>query len=159
MTQRYSNSRDSIILATHASVTFIPKFPPLSTQLLGPFFFHYSPLYFECWSSNGLHFILCFVMTEICIVCLGELGGESPVALPRPQTQDESPSEEKGQRQDDDVHHPDSSKDDLIAHLLPCGHNLHDECLEPWVERANSCPICRAKFNSVELYRIIGGES
>ncbi|KAM0716588.1 hypothetical protein Q7P37_008033 [Cladosporium fusiforme] len=46
--------------------------------------------------------------------------------------------------------------DEIIAHLLPCGHDLHNACLKPWVERANSCPICRAKFNSVELSQAIG---
>lgn len=45
-----------------------------------------------------------------------------------------------------------------IAHLLPCGHDLHNECLKPWVERANSCPICRQKFNTVELTDVLGGE-
>lgn len=47
--------------------------------------------------------------------------------------------------------------DEIVAHLLPCGHDLHNACLKPWVERANSCPICRAKFNSVELRQAIGG--
>jgi hypothetical protein len=45
-----------------------------------------------------------------------------------------------------------------IAHLIPCGHNLHNNCLKPWVERANSCPICRQSFNVVELTGTIGGE-
>lgn len=45
----------------------------------------------------------------------------------------------------------DAIDDEIIAHLLPCGHNLHDSCLRPWVERANSCPICRQSFNEVEL--------
>nr|POE79711.1 phd and ring finger domain-containing protein [Quercus suber] len=46
---------------------------------------------------------------------------------------------------------------ETIAHLLPCKHDLHDSCLKPWVERANSCPICRATFNLVELSHTVGG--
>lgn len=47
--------------------------------------------------------------------------------------------------------------DETIAHLLPCRHDLHNSCLKPWVERANSCPICRATFSMVELSRTVGG--
>lgn len=47
--------------------------------------------------------------------------------------------------------------DERIAHLLPCGHDLHNGCLKPWVERANSCPICRQCFNKVELSLLVGG--
>lgn len=51
-------------------------------------------------------------------------------------------------------HHAD---EETIAHLLPCKHDLHNACLKPWVERANSCPICRTAFNMVELSCAIGG--
>jgi hypothetical protein len=48
--------------------------------------------------------------------------------------------------------------DEIVAHLLPCGHDLHNACLKPWVERANSCPICRAKFNSIDPSMIMQDE-
>ncbi|KAL1961147.1 hypothetical protein VTO42DRAFT_3092 [Malbranchea cinnamomea] len=101
-------------------------------------------------------------MSDTCIVCLGELGEGAPEplgplavdSLPRPSSGD------GGIAQDAALKSPQQSlADDLakIAHLLPCGHNLHNECLKPWVERANSCPICRQKFNVVELMDVLGG--
>lgn len=99
-------------------------------------------------------------MSETCIVCLGDL--KSANALPHPsfrtvKSEDDEhgglvPSNHRSPTRSDD-HDP-----EMIAHLLPCGHNLHDECLKPWVERANSCPICRQNFNKVELSKKVGGE-
>ena len=76
--------------------------------------------------------------SDLCIVCLGELraSDNDVVASPIVGVADE----------------------ETIAHLLPCAHNLHHECLKPWVERANSCPICRRNFNEVEIKTSINGK-
>ena len=103
-------------------------------------------------------------MSEACIVCLGDLT-EGANNLPLPifkvlETGDEGASLNRVFLQHDAAigRIPCEVKEtDLIAHLLPCGHNLHDECLKPWVERANSCPICRQNFNQVDLSIQIGG--
>lgn len=78
-------------------------------------------------------------MSDTCIVCLGDLGegaGDPLVPVGDFSLKDE---------------------DSQIAQLLPCGHILHNNCLKPWVERANSCPICRRSFNMVELSDRPGG--
>ena len=86
-------------------------------------------------------------MSDTCIVCLGDLGeSASDPAEPLPRldhhaVKAETCDEDQGQ----------------IAQLLPCGHILHNNCLKPWVERANSCPICRRSFNMVELSDRPGG--
>ncbi|KAI9760975.1 MAG: 60S ribosomal protein L43 [Chaenotheca gracillima] len=89
-------------------------------------------------------------MSATCIVCLGDLEEdrkpiktESPSDLP---TASDTGGAEDG-----------NGDAELIAHLLPCGHDLHNECLKPWVERANSCPICRQNFNHVTLIATVGG--
>ncbi|KAI9851218.1 MAG: hypothetical protein M1838_004230 [Thelocarpon superellum] len=91
-----------------------------------------------------------------CIVCLGELDAqvEPTSLLPRAASplHDGHPKFKRAASVE-------STRDEvfMIAHLRPCGHNLHDECLKPWVERANSCPICRQRFNSVDLSTKAGG--
>lgn len=100
-------------------------------------------------------------MSDTCIVCLGDLGGSAsdPPAVaaepaPRPDLDVERSSREAPSK----VYGLDGSEDpDQLAHLLPCGHILHNNCLKPWVERANSCPICRRPFNVVELSARPGG--
>ncbi|KAL3467744.1 hypothetical protein BJX64DRAFT_247357 [Aspergillus heterothallicus] len=100
-------------------------------------------------------------MSDTCIVCLGDLGesASDPLAVsaspaPRPDL------EHDGKASDNPIKPGgiDGSEDtSLIAQLLPCGHILHNNCLKPWVERANSCPICRRSFNVVELSDRVGG--
>lgn len=46
-----------------------------------------------------------------------------------------------------------------IAVIKPCNHILHDECLQTWTQKANSCPICRQNFNEVEVLDKVGGKS
>ena len=103
-------------------------------------------------------------MEEICIVCLGELG-QSINSLPALSTDYDEPEAQdsvqtlhslNGVAAKLHLDHPQQAK--VIAHLLPCGHNLHDDCLRPWVERANSCPICRQNFNEVEISIQIGSK-
>ncbi|KAL9122604.1 MAG: hypothetical protein Q9187_000836 [Circinaria calcarea] len=101
-------------------------------------------------------------MSETCIVCLGDLG-ESVHDLPHLDSaiKTECDTDEfDGSYSHNNtacVSPGNGENIELIAHLLPCGHNLHDECLKPWVERANSCPICRQNFNQVELSIKLGG--
>lgn len=46
---------------------------------------------------------------------------------------------------------------DPVARLVPCNHAMHNSCLVPWMERANSCPICRASFNEVSVSATLSG--
>ncbi|KAI9780051.1 MAG: PHD and RING finger domain-containing protein 1 [Geoglossum umbratile] len=97
-------------------------------------------------------------MSETCIVCLGNLDAGNalpPGKCSRSPTPSEASANPKKLASADQNH----DKTELIAHLIPCGHNLHDECLKPWVERANSCPICRQNFNTVELCSEVGGST
>ena len=95
-------------------------------------------------------------MSDTCIVCLGDLGrgtnvGEIETKARGTRATSASPQHEPC------VSDRNVGPAELIAHLLPCGHDLHDECLKPWVERANSCPICRQSFNKIELSEHVGG--
>jgi Ring finger domain len=101
-------------------------------------------------------------MSGTCIVCLGDLGDGFSDSLGVSTPSAKSPPHDNDGDPVTTPTNPESANEDtnqteLIAHLKPCGHNLHNDCLTPWVERANSCPICRARFYTVELSRKVGG--
>ncbi|XP_031618558.1 E3 ubiquitin-protein ligase RNF181-like [Contarinia nasturtii] len=35
-----------------------------------------------------------------------------------------------------------------IFKVMPCGHAFHSECLLPWLEKTNSCPMCRYELKT-----------
>lgn len=103
-------------------------------------------------------------MPKTCIVCLEDLGESASDSSPLLSTTIEDPDALEASRKaaaaaKEAARAIDIPEDKLIAHLLPCNHNLHNECLKPWVERANSCPICRQSFNMVELCQHLDGQS
>ena len=100
-------------------------------------------------------------MADTCIVCLGDLPIEP---LPDPnaptdaaETRNTPPLVSSIAAQKQPANTNNSADADAIAYILPCAHNLHNDCLKPWVERANSCPMCRAQFHEVELKDYVDG--
>ena len=54
---------------------------------------------------------------------------------------------------------PSAGVDEDVARLNPCNHTMHNECLQLWLGRANSCPLCRTNFNEVSVSKTLDSES
>lgn len=96
-------------------------------------------------------------MAEQCIVCLDTLGSISTENEPSPLKLFSDAVPVAAAAFGDDPRN--TGKEQLIAVIQTCNHILHDVCLKAWIEKANSCPICRQTFHSVEVYDKIGGQS
>lgn len=97
-------------------------------------------------------------MADTCIVCLNDLGEaavSSPVAVESPPRPD---NDDIDHDKIDDAKATVDATSHQIGRLSPCLHMFHNECLKPWVERANSCPVCRSSFNVVELLDTVDGK-
>jgi hypothetical protein len=67
------------------------------------------------------------------------------------------PQQDTSKSTTEDAH--DVDEDSKVAEIEVCGHMLHDTCLRAWTIKANSCPICRQAFHSVNVYDRVGGKS
>lgn len=93
-------------------------------------------------------------MADTCIVCLETLGEEVDVPESGSDCQDDA-----GPVAASATPHPsNTTTQQTIASIKPCNHFLHDVCLREWSQKANSCPICRAAFNKVEVLDKVGGK-
>lgn len=77
-----------------------------------------------------------------CAICLDEMGLRS-----NSETETVSPQ-----------HESIPPKNSYISFLASCTHYFHEKCINQWSETSNTCPTCRAKFNSVTIRGSIEGD-
>lgn len=97
-------------------------------------------------------------MADQCIVCLEALDtipteSDSPLSNHGTEAAEVAPT-----ALGNDFSDATSYNSQPIAIIKTCGHILHDTCLQAWIEKANSCPICRQAFHLVEVYDKVGGK-
>lgn len=105
-------------------------------------------------------------MADQCIVCLENLDVAPPLTPQLPAAivdgpdsatvaEAAAPAEASSSNNTDQAA---AKENNDVARIQVCGHMLHDSCLREWTEKANSCPICRQSFKTVEVFDKAGGE-
>jgi len=94
------------------------------------------------WGSGGLDAIISQLLNQL----------DSSGAPPAPrETIDQLPKVKITQQQVDkklqcSVCMEDYQKDETV-HKLPCDHLFHENCIVPWLELHDTCPVCRKGLN------------
>ncbi|KAK9236166.1 hypothetical protein V1525DRAFT_407750 [Lipomyces kononenkoae] len=101
-----------------------------------------------------------------CIICLQGLPTIDPLEAPNHSDSQKGDADDAQQKNlvtakvlEDAVAPDDFDGTNSIARLVPCGHQLHDKCIQMWIEQATSCPTCRTNFNSVEILHTVNGDA
>jgi Ring finger domain len=92
---------------------------------------------------------------DACIICLSGLPTTPENSTNAAPTRDDEGDELPFKRRR--LKSP-ARETELLANLQPCKHHLHNDCLKDWAERSNRCPLCRERFNLVEVSAYLNGK-